>query len=83
MNVRVGVVENLTGPNERKQNGTLQILDEELISGNNLLVLRPARLGMLCELEELPWPCTADVIMNLTRLVRSTGICFLREFDVT
>lgn len=64
MNVRVGVVENLTGSNDRKQRGTLQVLDEELISGNKILVLRPARLGMLCELEELTWPCTAHVIMN-------------------
>ena len=64
MNVRVGVIENLTGTNVRKSTGTLQVLDEDLISGNKILVLRPLRLEMPCGVSELQWPCTAMDIMQ-------------------
>lgn len=67
MNVRVGVIENLTGTSVRTSIGTLQVLDEELISGNKILVLRPLRLEMPCELSELQWPCTAMDVMQQER----------------
>lgn len=64
MNVRVGVIEGLQGANVRNSTGTLQILDEDLISGNKIMVLLPKRLSMPCQFSELPWPSNAGVIMD-------------------
>ena len=61
MNVRVGVIQNIRDDNN---SGTLQILDEDLISGNRILVLRPVRLEMLNQFSKMPWPSTALAIMN-------------------
>lgn len=59
MNVKVGVIRNLMG-----NRGTLQVLDQDRISGNRILVLRPKRLTMPCSFDELPWPSKPDVIMD-------------------
>lgn len=65
MNVRVGVLGNITTTNGRSRAGTLQILSEELLSRNKMLVLQPKRLELPCEFEHpLPWPCNPWVIMN-------------------
>lgn len=61
MNVKVGVIKNLV--NNR---GTLQVLDQDRISGNKILVLRPKRLTMPWHFEELPWPSKPHVIMDHT-----------------
>lgn len=73
MNVRVGVLENLIGTNVRKSTGTIQVLDEKLISGNKILVLRPPRLEMPCELTELRWPCMAVDIMRHASVINSAA----------
>jgi len=62
--VRIGVIEHLQGDNPRKKKGKLQVLDDEFVSWNRFLVLRPPRLQDLCELEELDWPCTAEDILS-------------------
>lgn len=60
MNVKVGVLSNLTS----NKQGILQVLDEDRISGNRILVLRPRRLEMPWQFTELSWPCTAEKIMH-------------------
>lgn len=59
MNVKVGVIKDLVG-----NRGRLQILDQDRISGNRILVLRPKRLTMPCHFDELPWPSKPDEIMH-------------------
>lgn len=61
MNVKVGVIKNLVD-----NRGTLQVLDQDRISGNRILVLRPKRLTMPCHFGELPWPSKPHEIMHHT-----------------
>ncbi|CAN0359753.1 unnamed protein product [Ectocarpus sp. 6 AP-2014] len=64
MNVRVGVLQDLTGKGLRLK-GKLQLLDAKKISGNKVLVLREPRLEGLTEYEQIDWPCSAEEIFNI------------------
>ena len=64
MNVRVGILQDLTGTGLRLK-GKLQLLDVKKISGNKVLVLRQPRLEGLSEFEQIDWPCSAEDICNV------------------
>lgn len=59
MKVKVGVLKRL-----KCNTGILQVLDEDRISGNRILVLRPRRLETPWQFAELSWPCSAEEIMR-------------------
>lgn len=63
MRVRVGVLKDLSS-DEADANGTLQLLDEMLVSGNTILVLRQPALHMRSQFSKIPWPCDAKTIKN-------------------
>ncbi|CAM9423661.1 unnamed protein product [Ectocarpus fasciculatus] len=61
MNVRVGILSNLTGEGV-ELTGKLQLLDSKKISGNKILVLRQPRLSMPSQFRKIDWPCDPEVI---------------------
>lgn len=60
MHLKVGVFTAL----DEHNNGRVQVLDEERISGNRILVLRPGRLSPPYQFKELHWPVEPIDIMN-------------------
>lgn len=64
MNVRVGILSNLTGEGV-ELTGKLQLLDSKTISGNEILVLRQPQLSMPSQFRKIDWPCDPEAICKI------------------
>lgn len=67
MNVRVGVLRDLTGTGVCLR-GKLQLLDVKKVSGNKVLVLRQPRLNIPSEYNQIDWPCSPEQICSVPTL---------------
>ena len=62
MHIRVGVLKDLSS-SECDATGKLQLLDDKLVSGSMILVLRQPRLSTPSQFPSIPWPCDNESII--------------------